>query len=345
MNIKLMKIKLLCSATLLLCSISANAQDSWVIDTQEEWQEQTLKQENLEFKDGFADPSAKVATFTSKLKSFKRKKSATELVFDQSPIWQNWDEVPNLGPSNLDDAPVLLSMGPNNCWLFGRYSDGQPQVKRKKGKDGKWLKPQIKKKDPFAGFTAESATLDGFDIPLMTTPFPNQYDAPGGLEKKLGGYHAWQSRDMVNWVHHGPVTEKFSRWVTTAEYVDGKTYIYYDFPNDQDPHLYIDENLTDGKPGKNMGMAFKDPSHGSDCAFIRDEQGEFHVIYEDWSPIHAASHAWDSPLAGHAVSEDGIKDFKILPPAVDHRTTPTGKMAEYKHPLCCGMSSCAVLPG
>ena len=81
-----------------------------------------------------------------------------------------------------------------------------------------------------------------------------------------------------------------------------------------------------------MGLAFKDPSDGSDCAFIRDEEGKFHVIYEDWSPIDANKRSWDSPLAGHAVSPDGIKDFKIMPPAVDNRTTPTGKFAEYKHP-------------
>ena len=37
-------------------------------------------------------------------------------------------------------------------------------------------------------------------------------------------------------------------------------------------------------------------------------------------------------MAGHAVSDDGISDFKILAPAVDERTKPTGKIAEYLHP-------------
>jgi hypothetical protein len=120
--------------------------------------------------------------------------------------------------------------------------------------------------------------------------------------------------------------------VTTAEHVGGKTYIYYDYPNDQDPHLYIDEDLTDGTPGKNMGIAFKDPSHGSDSAIIRDKEGAFHVIYEDWSPINARKRSWDSPLAGHAVSADGIGNFKILQPVIDNRTKPTGEVAEYKHP-------------
>nr|MBX2872211.1 hypothetical protein [Saprospiraceae bacterium] len=147
-----------------------------------------------------------------------------------------------------------------------------------------------------------------------------------------GGYHAWQSKDMKTWVHHGAISEHFSRWMTSAEYVDGKFYFYYDFPNDQDPHLYIDENLTDGVPGKNMGMAFPDPTHGSDCAIIRDLAGDFHIIAEDWTPINASTHAWDSPLAVHAVSSDGIDDFKILNPPVDERTKATGEVAEYAHP-------------
>lgn len=50
-------------------------------------------------------------------------------------------------------------------------------------------------------------------MPLMTTRFPNQYDAPGGLKPRQGDYHAWQSCDMKNWVHHGPVTERFSKQV------------------------------------------------------------------------------------------------------------------------------------
>ncbi|MEO1527033.1 MAG: sialate O-acetylesterase [Planctomycetota bacterium] len=281
----------------------------WIVDTQNEWQSAIADQSNLEIKDGVATPTADEASFRSVLITSDKKRSAKSLTIEQSPVWHNWNPISNLGPSNLGDAPVTLTVGPGNYWMFGRYG-------------------RSKKKD----FKPETATLEGFDVPLKTTPFPNQFDAPGGLKKGLGGCHAWQSRDMINWVHHGPVSESFSSWVTTAEYADGKLYLYYDYPNDQDPHLYIDDDLTDGVPGRNHGMAFKDPSHGSDCAFIRDLRGNFHVIYEDWSPIDASTHSWDSPLAGHAISKTGVGDFKILPPAVDVRTKPTGKFAEYPHP-------------
>jgi len=314
-----MKIGILPLAALLLaCVVPISfANETWGIDSQAEWQENTAAQSNLEFKEGIASPIGKTATFQSTIKRYKKKQAAKSIVFEQSPIWENWQPMKNIGPSNLGDAPVMLSIGRNNYWMFGRY--GNP--KRPKG--------AAASKKPFA---SKPATLEGFDIPLHTTQDPNQYNAPGGLKPGKGGYHAWQSRDMVNWVHHGAVTEGFSKWVTSAEHVDGKTYIYYDFPNDQDPHVYVDDDLTDGLPGKNVGMAFKDPSHGSDSGFIRDLDGKFHVIYEDWSPMMAQKRSWDSSLAGHAVSDTGVGDFTIMAPAVDERTTPTGEIKTYTHP-------------
>lgn len=73
-------------------------------------------------------------------------------------------------------------------------------------------------------------------------------------------------------------------------------------------------------------------SHGSDCATFRDRDDSFHIIFENWDPIHAQSRSWDSPLAGHAISPDGIGPFKIVGHAVDERTTPTGETRTYKHP-------------
>ena len=60
----------------------------------------------------------------------------------------------------------------------------------------------------------------------------------------------------------------------------------------------------------------------------------FHMIYEDWSPINARENGWDSPLAGRVSSPDGIRGFKYgeHPPAVDHRTRPTGKTGTFTHP-------------
>ena len=309
------KVKIILSLTFIsifsdLIFISQIRAEAWVIDHQQDWTMNAGNILNLKFEKGFAIMTGNTSSYKSHLKKFSKKKKINSFFIKQSPVWQNWQPIANIGPVNLADAPVLLSKGYKDYWIFGRYK----KTKSKKN------------------FKAQTAKLQDYDIPLKTTAYTNQYNAPGGLKKSLGGYHAWQSKDMTNWVHHGPVTEGFSRWVTTAEYVEGKTYIYYDYPNDQDPHLYIDNDLSDGKPGKNLGLAFKDPSHGSDCTVIRDLEGKFHIIYEDWSPINARKHSWDSPLAGHSVSLTGKGDFKILKPAVDHRTKATGVMSEYLHP-------------
>lgn len=304
------------SILMVSCNVNKKSQsltsENWIIDTQEDWQENIIQQENIKVVEGKLEPTQSIATFKSSFKKFDNKQSLQSITLSQSNEWLNWEPVPNIGPSNLGDAPVALQLGEGDYWMFGRYNKSISQNK--------------------GTFIEQDTDLEGFDILLKTTPFKNQFDAIGGLKPSLGGYHAWQSHDMVNWVHHGPVSEKFSKWVTTAEYIDGKLYLYYDFPNDQDPHLYIDEDLTDGLPGENMGIAFNDPTHGSDCAVIRDLEGDFHLIVEDWSPINASTHAWDSPLAVHAVSSDGLKDFKILDPPVDERTKSTGKFGEYVHP-------------
>lgn len=161
------------------------------------------------------------------------------------------------------------------------------------------------------------------------------------LARKDSVYQAWHSTDMVNWTLKGPVTAPTTgRWVTSAEYKDGNFYIYSDYFNDHTPHLFIDNDLSDGVPGTHMGAAFTrvidgPEGHGSDCAIIRsDEDGLFHLIHEDWSPINASTHAWDSPLAGHVTSVDGLNGFvdKEHVPPVDHRTTPTDTYTTYNHP-------------
>ena len=256
--------------TFVLTCVSLQAQD-WSIESAAEWTQNIETSDGATVEDGMVFPSEKRATVLTRIHSSATKRSAASLTINQSPIWQNWEPVKNIGPSNLNDAPVLLTIGPDNYWIFGRYGSGQSGRKKKgKDKNKKNAQPAEKQIEQATPFVAEDATLEGFDIPLKTTRFANQFDAPGGLKPGRGGYHAWQSRDMKNWVHHGPVTETFSKWVTNAEQVDGKTLIYYDFPNDQDPHVYVDEDLFDGEPGKNMGMAVKDPSHGLSLIHISE---------------------------------------------------------------------------
>jgi len=170
----------------------------------------------------------------------------------------------------------------------------------------------------------------GGDAPVFLVAGKNDY---WYLNASSGGgpYHAWHSTDMKNWTAYPEAVGV--DWVTSAEYADGTFYIYYDEPNDEDPHLIMDDDLTDEKHQK-KGEVFADPSHGSDSGIFRAADGTFHLIYEDWSDINAAAHNWDSELAGHADSPDGIHGFKPHehPPFIDERGKKEGDVQTYNHP-------------
>ena len=254
-------------------------EDVWLVDCQESWTLARDSVENLEIADGQVKPTQASSRFSSIVKRYPEKRKTASITFKQSPVWDNWEAVSNVGPQYTGDAPVFIPIADKDYWFLARCT--------KKNESG----------------------------------------------EIVPGYHAWHSTDMKTWTHYGPVSDHRSRWVTTAEYLNGTFYVYYDYPNDEDPHLFLDKDLTDGKMGEDVGMVFDDPTHGSDCAIFRDEDGTFHLIYENWDYNNAKTHSWDAPVAGHAVSPDGIHDFKILDPAVDDRTTPTGRFATFDHPF------------
>lgn len=133
-----------------IANIYATEQDRLIINSQEEWTSSIEKVSSIEFKNGFATPSSKYSSLTSSLKTFKNPRSIKSISITQSPLWQNWEPVSNIGPENLGDAPVMISIEKGNYWLFGYYVN--PRSPRYKvGKD----------------FKSVPSKLDGFDIPLM----------------------------------------------------------------------------------------------------------------------------------------------------------------------------------
>ena len=167
-----------------MCCLPLQAQD-WIIDTDQQWKQNLQSSEGATVTDGMVSPTAKQATIVTKLFSSDKKRSAASLTIAQSPIWQNWNPTKNLGPANLGDAPVMLTVGPKNYWMFGRYGE---KKKRKKGKLKDKAKQAAEEPTPEITFVAQDATLEGFDVPLKTTKFANQFDAPGGLKPGKGGY-------------------------------------------------------------------------------------------------------------------------------------------------------------
>lgn len=159
-------------------------------------------------------------------------------------------------------------------------------------------------------------------------------DAPVFLPVAPGDY--WilnpvvlHSTDMKNWTKVAP---RLRGMTTSAEYANGKFYIYYDKPNDRDWWVYVDDDLTDEKPGTDT-LVLKKPYLGSDAAAFRDEDGTFHCIYENYEP--GEIRAYDSALAGHSSSSDGIHGFKpdMYVPPIDTRGKYTGRTGRWStHP-------------
>ena len=113
------------------------------------------------------------------------------------------------------------------------------------------------------------------------------------------------------------------------------------------------ESLSDGQPGTNHGIVIPYAnaaqgnfdltlsSPGGDSALFRDNADDlFHVFSENHAPIDAPNHSFDSPLANHVTSADGINGFipqEHLPP-IDLRSTPTDppQFEFYNHPHVSG---------
>ncbi|MEM9281739.1 MAG: hypothetical protein AAGA96_07935 [Verrucomicrobiota bacterium] len=269
-----------------LLSFAANAQESIVVDAQEDWESHLTDSQSINVEEGVAQPNEETGSLQLSIKTEGDPRKLGSIVFKQWSHWDNWTQIDDITPTDqgLGNAYVFLPVAPGDYYVLAQKRGGD----RGKSKEER-------------------------------------------AQQKSGGYHAWHSTDLETWTHHGPISN--SKWVTTAEYADGKFYIYYDEPNDQDPHLVIDDNLKDGIVGEEKGEVFADPSHGSDIAIFRNIDGQFHIIYEDWSPLDAKAHSWDSPLAGHTSSEDGVTGFKAHehPFPIDHRTEPTGEKGYYKH--------------
>ena len=65
------------------------------------------------FRNGLCDSQvaiARVVSTLTRLHTSDAKRSARSLVVAPSTIWQNWNPIENLGPVNLADAPVLLTV-------------------------------------------------------------------------------------------------------------------------------------------------------------------------------------------------------------------------------------------
>ena len=88
--------------------------DVWKVGTQEDWLANTEELSRIEIVEGMAKPTEKTAMFRSVLKRFDEKQPAKLIVIEQSPVWDDWEPMEDIGPGCTFDTPVLLSLGPKN---------------------------------------------------------------------------------------------------------------------------------------------------------------------------------------------------------------------------------------
>ncbi len=108
------------ACALLATTIGARAA-TWQIDTPAEWQQNQREAQGLSIEDGYAKADANTATYQSVVHKLRQPTRPIRITIEQSPEWKNWIPIDKVGPSNLRDAPVLLSLGPDNYWIFGRH--------------------------------------------------------------------------------------------------------------------------------------------------------------------------------------------------------------------------------
>ena len=125
-------LKIICSISFLalLLGHAIAAPETWSLGTAAEWADGVESSEGVTIEKGVASPTEKAGSLRTRMKSFKEKRSAKALTLEQSTLWHNWEAKPRIGPKNLRDAPVFLTMGPGDYWMFGRYG-GMPKNKGK----------------------------------------------------------------------------------------------------------------------------------------------------------------------------------------------------------------------
>ena len=155
----------------LLHQVSA-APDSWVIDSQQDWEAVKKRAEGIALKGGYAEPNTAQASFSSIVKQFKKRRKLSSVVFEQSPVWDNWETIDDITPPGLGNAYVFLCVAPGDYYVFATLT---PVIDYPKGLSKKEKKAYKKK---MAGKQSEADR----------------------------GYHVWHSKDLKDWVHGGKVT-------------------------------------------------------------------------------------------------------------------------------------------
>ncbi len=72
------------------------------LDSQEGWKKNIQSSKGIIIEGGLVSPKEKTGHFKTKLKKFKKKKAIAINILINLLTWQNWKEIPGVGPSNWE---------------------------------------------------------------------------------------------------------------------------------------------------------------------------------------------------------------------------------------------------
>lgn len=118
------------TSIVLLVTAAPAVAESWVVESQGDWTAARGAAENVELADGFAEPRADKASFQSVVKTFAKKRKLNSVVFEQSPVWDNWEAIDDVTPPGAGNAYVFLPVAPGNYYFFATRTWPQMGIPR-----------------------------------------------------------------------------------------------------------------------------------------------------------------------------------------------------------------------
>ena len=119
------------TSIVLLVTAPPAVAESWVVESQDDWTAARGAADNVELTDGFAKPKADNASFQSVVKTFSKKRKLSSVVFEQSPVWDNWEAIDDVTPSGAGNAYVFLPVAPGDYYFFATRT--WPQIEYPEG--------------------------------------------------------------------------------------------------------------------------------------------------------------------------------------------------------------------
>ena len=141
--------------------------DTWSIEPQT-WGESVVASEHVTFSDRGASASKPLASLTTKLQRFSKKKALDSITLAPSVDWLNWSPTATkLSQPNMRNAPVIISTGPNSHWIFACYQSEEALKKQHEQLKAKAKQHGQEYPDfPYSteGFTPQEVTLEGLSL-------------------------------------------------------------------------------------------------------------------------------------------------------------------------------------